>query len=140
MKKSELKMMIRQVVREEIKLGLKDLLSELKQPTKTQSKPQNKITEKKNFSNNSVLNDVLNETASDEEWKTLGGGKFDSNSMNDILKSNMGINQNDIVKDTAVNAGVNPEKIPQHLENALTRNYGDVMKAIDKKAKQSRGV
>ena len=86
------------------------------------------------------MNDVLNETAGDEEWKTLGGGKFDSNSMNDILKSSMGIDNTDVVKDTAINAGVSPEKVPEHLEKALTRNYGDVMKAIDKKAKQKRGI
>ena len=31
------------------------------------------------------MNDVLNETAQSEEWKTLGGGKFDSSRMNELV-------------------------------------------------------
>ena len=50
----------------------------------------------------------------------------------------MGINQNDIVADTAVNAGVSPDKVPEHLEKALTRNYSDVLKATAAKAQQTR--
>ena len=138
-KKTNIKTIIRQIVREEVAMAIKEVITELKQPIESQPQPK-KIVEKKSFTNNSVLNDVLNETAGDEEWKTLGGGKFDSNSMNDILKSSMGIDNTDVVKDTAINAGVSPEKVPEHLEKALTRNYGDVMKAIDKKAKQKRGI
>ena len=44
----------------------------------------------KNFSNNSVLNDVLNETAMDEEWKTMGGGTYDSSKMNDVMSGQYG--------------------------------------------------
>ena len=139
MKKSELKMMIREVVREEIKLGLKNLVSELNQTTTVtetkEIKPKRKVTQSKSFSKNSVLNDVLNETAEADEWKTLA---YDSSNINDLVKSNMGINQNDIVADTAVNAGVSPDKVPEHLEKALTRNYSDVLKATAAKAQQTR--
>jgi len=139
MKKSELKMMIREVVREEIKLGLKNLVSELNQTTTVtetkEIKPKRKVTQSKSFSKNSVLNDVLNETAQADEWKTLA---YDSSNINDLVKSNMGINQNDIVADTAVNAGVSPDKVPEHLEKALTRNYSDVLKATAAKAQQTR--
>tara|TARA_Y100000004_G_C8767547_1_gene349251 strand:+ start:263 stop:691 length:429 start_codon:yes stop_codon:yes gene_type:complete len=139
MKKSELKMMIREVVREEIKLGLKNLVSELNQTTTVtetkEIKPKRKVTQPKSFSKNSVLNDVLNETAQADEWKTLA---YDSSNINDLVKSNMGINQNDIVADTAVNAGVSPDKVPEHLEKALTRNYSDVLKATAAKAQQTR--
>ena len=139
MKKSELKMMIREVVREEIKLGLKNLVSELNQTTTVtetkEIKPKRKVTKSTSFSKNSVLNDVLNETAQADEWKTLA---YDSSNINDLVKSNMGINQNDIVADTAVNAGVSPDKVPEHLEKALTRNYSDVLKATAAKAQQTR--
>ena len=139
MKKSELKMMIREVVREEIKLGLKNLVSELNQTTTVtetkEIKPKRKVTQPKSFSKNSVLNDVLNETAQADEWKTLA---YDSSNINDLVKSNMGINQNDIVADTAVNAGVSPDKVPEHLEKALTRNYSDVLKATAAKAQHTR--
>lgn len=140
MKKSELKMMIREVVREEIKLGLKNLVSELAQTSKVtetkQVEQKRKVTDTKKFSKNSVLNDVLNETAQADEWKTIA---FDSSNMNELVKSNMGIKQNDIVADTAVNAGVSPDKVPEHLEKALTRNYSDVLKATEAKAQQKRG-
>ena len=140
MKKSELKMMIRQVVREEIKLGLKELISELKQPIKSKSTKSKVQEKKKNYSNNSILNDVLNETASDDEWKTLGGGTYDSSKMNDLVKSNMGITQNDIAADTAIAAGVNPNSVPKHLEKALTKDYRSLLKATDAKAKQKRNI
>ena len=73
---------IRQIVREEVAMAIKEVITELKQPT--QSKPQpKKIVEKKSYTNNSVLNDVLNETAQDGDWKTLGGGEFTSDRMNE---------------------------------------------------------
>ena len=140
MKKSELKMMIRQVVREEIKLGLKELISELKQPIKSKSTKSKVQEEKKNYSNNSILNDVLNETAADDEWKTLGGGTYDSSKMNDLVKSNMGITQNDIAADTAIAAGVSPNSVPKHLEKALTKDYRSLLKATEAKAKQKRNI
>ena len=65
---------IRQIVREEVAMAIHEVIDELKQPSlSSQEQP---IQEKKNFSQNSVLNDVLNETASDGEWKTLGGSWF----------------------------------------------------------------
>mgnify|MGYP001255125879 CR=1 FL=1 len=43
-----------------------------------------KIVEKKSFTNNSVLNDVLNETANGD-WKTLGGGEFTTDRMQELV-------------------------------------------------------
>ena len=132
MKKSELKMMIRQVVREEVRSALKDVL-------KTDSKPvvETKKQPKRKLSKNSILNDVLNETANGDDWKTMGN--YDSSNMNDILKHSYGdIGKNNIITDTAVNAGVSPEKVPEHLEKALTRDYSSLLKATEEKAKQTR--
>ena len=82
-KKTNIKTIIRQIVREEVAI-IKEVITELKQPTESQPQPK-KIVEKKSFTNNSVLNDVLNETAQDGDWKTLGGGEFTSDRMNELV-------------------------------------------------------
>ena len=79
-------MIIREVVREEIRLGLKEIVGEINQPTQ-ETKP---VFEKKNYSKNSVLNDVLNETAQDGDWKTLGGGEFTTDRMNELVGKQYG--------------------------------------------------
>tara|TARA_Y100000034_G_C6898831_1_gene415017 strand:+ start:1367 stop:1750 length:384 start_codon:yes stop_codon:yes gene_type:complete len=79
MKKSELKMMIREIVREEVRLGLKELLVDSKKSKRTEKKVEVPLTEKnvqikkKHYVKNSVINDVLNETAVEGEWKKLQG-------------------------------------------------------------------
>ena len=83
-KKTNIRQVIRTIVREEVAMAIGEVISELKQPTQSQPQPK-KIVEKKSFTTNSVLNDVLNETAQDEEWKTMGGGKFDSSRMNELV-------------------------------------------------------
>ena len=88
-KKTNIRQVIRTIVREEVAMAIGEVISELKQPTQSQPQPK-KIVEKKSFTNNSVLNDVLNETAQDEEWKTMGGGKFDSSRMNELVGKQYG--------------------------------------------------
>mgnify|MGYP000281808740 CR=1 FL=1 len=88
MKKSELKMMIRQIVREEVALTMKEVIKEIigggdKQQIKPKSKPKPKY-----YSKNKVLNDVLNETAmvgKDNEWETLGGSTYTTDKMNEVV-------------------------------------------------------
>ena len=42
--------------------------------------------------------------------------------------------QRDMVAvDTMKKAGVSSEQVPEHVTNALTRDYSDLMKALDKK-------
>ena len=142
MKKSELKMMIREVVREEIRLGLKELLGESKQKAPQQlPKPK-----PKKFSNNSVLNEVLNETQSDE-WETMGGSKFTSERMNELMGGSyadmMNGNPNQPVNaDAEVAAmGKNPESVSDTVkDNIFNKDYSALMKAIDKKKQQKTGV
>ena len=83
-KKTNIRQVIRTIVREEVAMAIGEVISELTQPTQSQPQPK-KIVEKKSFTTNSVLNDVLNETAQDEEWKAMGGGKFDSSRMNELV-------------------------------------------------------
>ena len=133
MKISKLKMAIRQVVREEIQLGLKDVIGELNQPKQKVSRPKIKTTEKQDFSKNSVLNDVLNETAASDEWKTMGGEKYTSDKMGDVMSSKYGKMMNDDSDNPngnlAAEMGVNPNDAPDFL----TKDYRKVMKAVDKK-------
>lgn len=128
-KKTNIRKVIRQIVREEVAMAIGEVVNELKQPSLS-SKPKKKLVEKKQFTNNSVLNDVLNETAASDEWKTLGGGKFDSSKMNEVLGSSYGEMMSDNPNGTlASEMGVNPSEAPDFL----TKDYRKVMKAIDKK-------
>ena len=129
-KKTNVRTMIRQIVREEVATVINEVITELKQPTQqvSQPKPQKKIVEKKQYSKNSILNDVMNETAQADEWKTMGGGTYDSSKMNEVYSNAM----NDSSKpngNLAAKMGVNPTDAPDFL----TKDYRKVMKAIDKK-------
>ena len=120
---------IRQIVREEVAMAIHEVITELKQPT--QSQPTKPIQEK-HFSKNKVLNDVLNETANGD-WKTLGGGEFTSDRMNELV----GGQYADMMGDTsqtngnlAASMGVNPNTPGMDF---LKKDYSSLMKAIDKK-------
>ena len=134
MKKSDLKLIIRKIVREEVAMAIQEVITELKQPTQqtSQSKVQKPIVEKKSFSSNSVLNDVLNETAMDDEWKTLGGGTMDSSKMNEVLSS-----QYNGTNNGSQQVEVNPN---DPMAQFLNKDYRQVMKKVEEKAKVTRGV
>ena len=125
-------------------MAINEVITELKQPSlssksSSQPKPKNKILEKQSFSNNSVLNDVLNETAASEEWKTMGGGTYDSSRVGEVLASSYGDMMNDKVKpngnQVVASMGANPDSVPDDVKNALTRDYSDLMKVINKDKK-----
>jgi hypothetical protein len=65
----------------------------------------------------------------------MGGGGFDTNRMSEL----MGYGKPEEVKrdmvaiDTMKKAGVTTEQVPEAVTNALTRDYSDLMKALDKK-------
>ena len=65
--------------------------------------------------NNSVLNKLLKETAQSDDWKTVEG-EVEVQSVQD-----------------------NPQELPEHLANAFTKDYSDVMKKVDEKAKFKNG-
>ena len=121
-KKPNIKTIIRQIVREEVAMAIKEVITELKQPT--QSKPQpKKIIEKKSYTNNSILNDVLNETAQDDGWKTMGGGEFTSNRMNELVSGQYG----DMMNGTQQVPSSDP------MSQFLNKDYSQVLeKSIEK--------
>ena len=133
MKLSIFKKVIREVVREELEYSIKGLRKELKEvlvssisdkmleenTPKTISKPVQKksrpIEERVPMTKNSILNDILQETADAGEWKDINKEAE--------VKS---------VKDET--AG-----LPDHLAEALNKDYSKVMKAVDEKAKFNKG-
>ena len=72
----------------------------------------------------------------------MGGGIYDSSKINDILVKESGYGNPETVNekkreiaavDTIKKAGVNVDQVPEHVTNALTKDYSAVMKAIDQK-------
>ena len=140
MKLSIFKKVIREVVREEIEYSIKGLRKELKEVLvssisdkmleeniqKTTSKPvQNEniptarktkpIEKRVPMTKNSILNDILNETANDGEWKNI----------------NKEAEVKSVTDDTA--------GLPDHLANALNKDYSQVMKKVDEKQNFNKG-
>ena len=135
MKLSVFKKVIREVVREEIEYSLSRLRTELKEvlvskindeilketPTVAKStnvvqKPVTESKERVPMTKDSILNDLLKETADSGEWQNI----------------------NKEAKTTSVMD--NTQNLPDHLAEALNKNYSDVMKAVDKKAKFKNGI
>ena len=148
-------------IKEENSSSLTELVSkpltekEFKEPIRKQykAKPKKEV----HYTSNTALNKVLNETVGGvpqgeaggpqvggyEDYPTLGDGVFDSNKINDVLAgSPTGVAPTETVKQkkrdigavqTIKNARVNVDQVPDHVQNALTRDYSAVMKAIDKK-------
>ena len=104
---------------------------------------QQEISEPKEdvqYTKNKSLNDVLNETVGlskkqNSEYPTMGNGIFDSNKMTELL----GYGQTEEVKrdmvavDTIKKAGMSVDQVPEHVTNALTKDYSALMKALNKK-------
>tara|TARA_B100001778_G_C18600994_1_gene637226 strand:- start:1870 stop:2268 length:399 start_codon:yes stop_codon:yes gene_type:complete len=131
MKKSELKAMVRKIVREEVAMAITEVITELKKPSQS-TKPMTpkKRTQNSSFTSNSVLNDVLNETAMEGDWKTLGGGEFTTERMNDIVGKNYGDMMNE-----------KPQQVPSSdpMSQFLNKDYREVLKKTDEKQKQKYG-
>ena len=148
-------------IKEENSSSLTELVSkpltekEFKKPIRKQykTKPKKEV----HYTSNEALNKVLNETVGGvpqgesgapqvggyEDYPTLSGGVFDSSKINDVLVgSPPGVVTSEAVKQkkrdigavqTIKNARVNVDQVPDHVQNALTRDYSAVMKAIDQK-------
>jgi hypothetical protein len=149
MKKSDLVRVIREVIRQEVKKVLKE---ELKKTLPQKEKDPNEFTNMmqhadelfngpkntQQFTNNPALNEALNQTAtSKEEWPTMGG-KTLTNGQNG-LASMMGMESPDQMFGGKPSAQQMVPKDRQHIEidedlaGILTRDYTDLMKAVDKK-------
>ena len=151
MGKSKIKTMIRQIVREEVAMAIHEVIEELKIPTqqlttdlrRTIPTTKKKKIEKKHYSSNKVLNDALNETAN-SDWETLGGGTYTTENMgsilankySDVLNENGKVNADDMV----ASMGIDPNQVDDSVKNIFTKDYRSLMKKVDKKTKQKRGM
>ena len=147
-------------IKEENSSSLTELVSkpltekEFKEPIRKQykTKPKKEV----HYTSNDTLNKILNETVGGvpqgegggpqvgyEDYPTLGDEVFDSSKINDVLAgSPSGVATTETVKQkkrdigavqTIKNARVNVNQVPDHVQDALTRDYSAVMKAIDQK-------
>ena len=152
MKKKELIKIIELVVRKEVKKQMTEIfINEEKEISlsETISKPKPKVVKKKTkkkYSKNKALNEVLNNTnplgssGQTEEYPSLGGGVLGSDNMAEVLGyGDLGRGQNKeqaremAAVDSIKKAGVNVDQVPEDVQNALTRDYSGLMKAISKK-------
>ena len=138
MKSNKLVSLIKEVVKQEVKKQITDILINETNIPKTKPVVKKKVKDQK-FTDTPMLNQILNETAQQqEEYPTLGGGTFDSSRMTEMLGYGGGLGNKEVKREVAAastmkSAGMNPEAAPEHLKNALTRDYSDLIKAIDKK-------
>ena len=152
MKKNDLIKIIELVVRKEVKKQMTEIfINEEKEISlsETISKPKPKVVKKKTkkkYSKNKALNEVLNNTnplgssGQTEEYPSLGGGVLGSDNMAEVLGyGDLGRGQNKetaremAAVDTIKKAGVSVDQVPEDVQNALTRDYSGLMKAISKK-------
>ena len=67
--------------------------------------------------NNNVLNSLLEETAQSDDWKTVEGSGQEVQSVQD-----------------------NTEALPNHLAEALTKDYSEMLKSVEQKDNFKRGA
>ena len=153
MKKNDLIKIIELVVRKEVKKQMTEIfINEEKEislsETISKPKPKKVIKKKpkKQYSKNKALNEVLNNTnplgssGQTEEYPSLGGGVLGSDNMAEVLGyGDLGRGQNKeqaremAAVDSIKKAGVSVDQVPEDVQNALTRDYSGLMKAINKK-------
>ena len=159
MKVNVLTEIIRKVVREEVKKAIrselkkpvvesnssfKDLMEDdVKQPSVKKSQP------KRQFTSNKALNDILNETVGGineaDNSEAVDNVKSDyKNLMNkemfgtaDMATVMNGGRQPNVAQTTVGNTGARPTA---ELQGILNKDYSSVLKAMDKKAKEKRGM
>jgi hypothetical protein len=142
MTKKDLVKVIQEVVRREVKKEVNKIFIK-EQTSNTQltdiMSPVSKPKKKRSYTNNKSLNDILNETVGlskrqDDDYPTFGGKTFDSSKMSEL----MGYGKPDEIKrdmvavDTIKRAGKSVEQVPEHVTNALTRDYSKLMKVLNK--------
>ena len=153
MDKNKLRNIIELVVRKEVKKQLSEIfINEEKEiklsETISKPKPKKVINKpKKQYTKNKALNEVLNNTKplgsqEQEDYPTLGGGVLGSDNMAEVLgygDLGMGSDKERAREmgavDTIKKAGVSVDAVPEDVQNALTRDYSGLMKAINNKKK-----
>ena len=137
MTKKDLVRVIRKLVKEEVQKEVgKILISERKIPQK-KSKP----AKKKTYTKDKTLNEVLNETVGltqshKQEYPNMGGKQYTTGNMADLLGygdlASPELKRDKVAAQTLAEKGVTPEQVGDGVVKALTRDYSDLMKVINK--------
>ena len=147
MTKKELMKIIQEVVRKEVKKEVQKIFIKEETSPLLQDVVIKKLKPKKeevSYTSNKTINKVLNETVGlskkdkqFEEYPTLSGEAFDSSRMTELLGYGKPeeVKRDMVAVDTLQKAGKSVDDVPEHVTNALTRDYSDLMKAMDKKGK-----
>lgn len=140
MTKKDLVRVIRKLVKEEVQKEVgKILISERKIPQK-KSKP----AKKKTYTKDKTLNEVLNETVGltqshKQEYPNMGGKQYTTGNMADLLGygdlASPELKRDRVAAQTLAEKGVTPEQVGDGVVKALTRDYSDLMKVINKDKK-----
>ena len=139
MKVKQLRTIIRKMVVEEVKKQVNEIfIKEQVKPSRMVATKPTKQEEVK-YTNNSALNKVLNETVGlkeTDEYPTMGGKPYTSADMSEVLgygdMVNPEVKRNNVAAQTLAEKGVTPEQVGDGVVNALTRDYSDLMKVINK--------
>ena len=157
MTKKDLVKIIREVVKQEVKKEVSKILISEQRTSAVSSKKSKPIVRKKprrekvQYTSNSILNDVLNETVGGiegskgngefDEYPDLGGQQFDSSNMaeamgyGDMVGGNEEVAREVGAVKTIKEAGLSVDQVPEDVVSAMTRDYSDLMKVINKKGK-----
>ena len=155
MKAKELAQLLELVVRKVVREELKPILSEVKKSQKPiirevkskkvrvekdpldinlseiLAKAPERETEKKTFMKNPMLNDMLNEVADSGEWRTLNDSEFSSNQAQSFMQGG----STSVAPTTDIDGrpvDTNNQEVA-NVMGAITKDYSQLMKAIDKK-------
>ena len=139
MKVKQLKTIIRKMVVEEVKKQVNEIFikEQVKPSRMVATKPKKR--EKVNYTDNSALNKVLNETvgfSETEEYPTMGGKAYTTEDMSEVLgygeMASPELKRDQVAAQTLAEKGVTPEQVGDGVVNALTRDYSDLMKTMNK--------
>ena len=144
MTKQQLQKIIQEAVRKEVKKQMNEIF--IKEETSSKlidivpkvSELKKEVQYTKNKSLNKVLNETVGLSKSKkefEEYPTLGDGTFDRSRMTELLgygKSEE-VKRNMVAVDTLQKAGKSINDVPEHITNALTKDYSKLMKVMNKK-------
>ena len=147
MTKKDLMKIIQEVVRKEVKKEVQKIFIKEETTPLLQDMVVKKPKFKKeefSYTSNKTLNKVLNETVGlskkdkqFEEYPTLSGEAFDSSRMTELLGYGKPeeVKRDMVAVDTLQKAGKSVNDVPEHITNALTRDYSDLMKIMNNKGK-----
>ena len=132
--------LIREIVKAEVQKEVKKIF--IKENVKNASvKPKRKESKEVSYTKNLTLNKILNETAQSQEFEEYPSmGEYDTSNMAELLGyGETPIGGDDETKrkvaaaQTVQAAGVDPNSVSEEVMGVLTRDYRDVIKAIDKR-------